>query len=603
MFPTSIRSGSRDDDRDHPIPRHYRHGSPPTSMTDPGELNRESAKARFPLSISRKIWLSLSILLLGYSASMVVGFLRSEVTSTRLAQVSESLFPAAVQSQVALTAFKEEIELFSDVVTLGEVEAVEEAQDRSRLAEIALNELIERLPGHIPQREAASDLLTRLTSFTEQASPIYLELASSAGDEELEAAAGELAESYSRILADLVGLKVSLADHLKQDLREVSATTRRQQYYNLALFLAVVGSALLLVSLIVSRSITRPLQKAMRFARTIASGDLSQKLDIAQNDEIGALARAINIMAGEIEKSQSNLELQVRERTAELKATHQELMITARQAGMADVASAVLHNVGNVLNSVNVTTSSLRSRVEESKVVNLARAAELLESHAEDLCGFLTEDPKGRKVPTYLIGLSEHLSAEREKQVEMLERLSGHIQHITTIISRQQSLSRSGKVRDEVEPRELLESAIQICFADSPEAASIEREYQDGLPTIVLDRHKTLQIVVNLLKNAKQAVEQRTGDPGPIHVSLGHTEEFVTIAVTDNGVGIREKNMARLFTHGFSTKRDGHGFGLHSACLAAKEMGGSLTAASDGANCGARFTLQLPLQAVEVGHA
>jgi len=576
---------------------------PPTSMTDQRELDRESAMARFPLSISRKIWLSLSILLLGYFASMVVGFLRSEVTSTRLAVVSESLFPAAVQSQIALTAFKEEIELFSDVVTLGEVDAVEEAQDRSRLAEDALAELIEGLPVNIPQRVPASDLLARITSFTERASPIYLELASSTGDEELESAAGGLAESYTRILTGLEELKASLADHLKNDLDEVSTTTEQQQYYNLALFLAVVGSALFLVSLIVSRSITRPLRKTMEFARTIASGDLSQKLDITQNDEIGALAQAINIMAGEIEKSQSNLEQQVRERTAELKATHEELMIAARQAGMADVASAVLHNVGNVLNSVNVTTSSLRSRVEESKIVNLARAAELLESHAEDLCGFLTEDPKGKKVPTYLIGLSEHLSNERERQAEMLEKLSGHIQHITTIISRQQSLSRSGKVRDEVEPRELLDSAIQICFADSPETLGIERDYQDGVPTIVLDRHKTLQIVVNLLRNAKQAVEQRTGEPSSIHVSLGHSDEFVTIAVSDNGVGIREEDMARLFTHGFSTKRDGHGFGLHSACLAAKEMGGSLMAASDGENRGARFTLQLPLQAVEVGDA
>jgi len=572
-------------------------------MTPQTEQPERPERRKYPFGINRKIWLSLSILVLGYLATTVFGFVLSGKTSRSLADVAEDLFPAAVESQIALTAFKEEIALYSDGVMLGDVDAVEVAQERSEVAKDALESLIVELAGHGEQRARAQGLLTELTAFTERATPVYRALASNVDDEALGDQAMELAESFERITGELEDQKVALADYLKRDLEDVSRTTRHQQYFNLALFVVVVGSALFLVSLIVTRSITRPLRKTMEFARVMAAGDLSQKLDIRQHDEIGELARAINVMAGELERSQSNLEQQVRERTAELEQTHKELMIAARQAGMADVASAVLHNVGNVLTSVNVTTSTLRARLDESKVTNLARAAELLQQHAEDLCSFLTEDPKGRKVPGYVIGLSEHLSREREEQAEMVDSLVDHVQHITTIISRQQSQSRAAAVREQVDPRELLEDAIQMCLPESVAVALVERDYEPGCPQVVLDRHKAIQIVVNLIKNAKQAVDERAPEGGVVRISLHRAEGELVVAVADNGIGIREENLARLFTHGFTTKEQGHGYGLHSACLAAKEMGGALTARSDGENRGAVFTLTLPLQTPEVANA
>jgi two-component system, LuxR family, sensor kinase FixL len=67
------------------------------------------------------------------------------------------------------------------------------------------------------------------------------------------------------------------------------------------------------------------------------------------------------------------------------------------------------------------------------------------------------------------------------------------------------------------------------------------------------------------------------------------------ITVADNGVGVAPESFSRLFTQGFTTKKEGHGFGLHSSALAAEEMGGTLTCVSEGPGRGAAFTLELPL--------
>jgi len=120
------------------------------------------------------------------------------------------------------------------------------------------------------------------------------------------------------------------------------------------------------------------------------------------------------------------------------------------------------------------------------------------------------------------------------------------------------------------------------------------------LPTLPLDRHRLLQILVNLISNAKQAMDGAS-DQSPC-ITLGaalvdvEARPVLRITVADNGEGIAPENLIRVFAHGFTTRKNGHGFGLHSCVLAAQEMGGTLTARSDGFGRGATFILEVPVE-------
>jgi C4-dicarboxylate-specific signal transduction histidine kinase len=116
------------------------------------------------------------------------------------------------------------------------------------------------------------------------------------------------------------------------------------------------------------------------------------------------------------------------------------------------------------------------------------------------------------------------------------------------------------------------------------------------VPRVTVDRHKVLQILINLFRNAKYALDEATHEKKQIVIGIARNGAgTVHVTVQDNGVGILPENLTRIFSHGFTTKKDGHGFGLHSGAIAAKQMGGNLLAHSDGPGAGATFTLELPM--------
>ncbi len=281
---------------------------------------------------------------------------------------------------------------------------------------------------------------------------------------------------------------------------------------------------------------------------------------------------------------------------AELAGAQKELIETSRQAGMAEVATGVLHNVGNVLNSVNVASSCLAEGLRKSKVVNLARVVALFREHEADLGDFLTQDPKGRQVPGYLAKLSGHLAAEQSAARNELAQLQKNIEHIKDIVSMQQNFAKVPGVKQTVSAADLLEDALRMNISSiQRHDVQVLREYEPA-PPVVVEKHKALQILVNLICNAKQSCEAAGRETKQLNLRVRRGAGEVRISVTDNGVGIPPENLARIFNHGFTTKQDGHGFGLHSAANAAREMGGSLRVDSEGAGCGATFTLELPLE-------
>ena len=286
-----------------------------------------------------------------------------------------------------------------------------------------------------------------------------------------------------------------------------------------------------------------------------------------------------------------------------LYATQQELLEAARLAGMAEVATGVLHNVGNVLNSVNVSASLLRDNLNKSQIQNLVKATNLLRDHADDTIAFLSKDPRGQLLPGFLIKLSEHLASEQRIWQNELEGLCTNIEHIKKIVSMQQRHVKVFGALEPVPPAELVQDALRMnAAAFERSRIQVVREFNEATPTVFVDRHKVLQIIINLLHNARDAMEEQNVQEKRLVLTVRlASPDRVRITVSDNGVGIPPESLVKIFNHGFTTKKDGHGFGLHSSANAAIAMGGSLTAHSAGVGQGAEFALELSVNGAALG--
>ncbi len=380
--------------------------------------------------------------------------------------------------------------------------------------------------------------------------------------------------------------------------------TLRKVILSISLMLTMLA---VIIGFSISSSISKPLSKLRSAIDKIGEGNLDYRIEVKTRDEIGQLALAFNQMTehrkrgeDELQKARNELEARVEQRTAELQTTHEKLIETARRVGMAETATNVLHNVGNVLNSVNVTTTSIQKRVRDSKVSYLTEVVGLLEEHADDLGTFMTAEEQGRKLPAFLTNLSKELIAEQEHCLKALETLTKHVEHMADIIQLQQSYSKTTGMVELASIVELAEDAIRINDeALTRHSVEVKREFAD-LPPILLDHHKVLQILTNLISNAKYALSDSGRDEKVLTIRVTEPQDgHFHIEVHDNGIGIAEENLTRIFEHGFTTKKQGYGFGLHSAAIAAKEMNGSLTAHSDGPGKGTAFILELPFQTQE----
>ena len=301
----------------------------------------------------------------------------------------------------------------------------------------------------------------------------------------------------------------------------------------------------------------------------------------------------------ELGRYRDHLEELVKERTKELESAQGRLVDMSRRAGMAEVASGVLHNVGNVMNSVNVGASVARDTVKALPVEGVSRAVGLIDENSARLAEYLAADPVGRKLPDYLRKLGATLVEEKQAILVNIEQLSAHLEHMKKIIAAQQSYAKVNGMTEVCTLEEIAETALQISEA-ALRGANIEivRDYEKLLPVLV-DRHQIMQIVVNLVSNAKHALEESSQTKRQLKVAIARVEGGVRIEVRDNGIGIAPENLPKIFSHGFTTKKTGHGFGLHNCANAAQQMDGSLTAYSDGLGKGASFVLRMPVEYAE----
>ncbi|XXD97860.1 GHKL domain-containing protein [Pseudomonas sp. Z3-8] len=304
----------------------------------------------------------------------------------------------------------------------------------------------------------------------------------------------------------------------------------------------------------------------------------------------------INQINHELQTSNDKLEQRVQERTRELKEAERELVDAARMAGMAEIATNVLHNVGNVLNSVNISAELVTRKLKNSKTQGLGKAVRMMNEHATDLGQFITEDEKGRLLPRYFNELVDSIATEQGLLIEELAQLTKSIDHIKEIVTTQQTYAGAARLIEPLNVADLFEDALRMnSGALSRHQVTVIKDYQD-IPMIMGDKHRLLLILINLISNAKAAMSNV--EP-PREMTLGVRivdQTTLCVSVRDRGEGIAPENQARIFNHGFTTRKDGHGFGLHSCALAAVEMNGRLQVESDGPGQGALFTLEIPLE-------
>ncbi|MFT4647203.1 MAG: signal transduction histidine kinase [Glaciecola sp.] len=337
------------------------------------------------------------------------------------------------------------------------------------------------------------------------------------------------------------------------------------------------GAVLLLVLLgLMKHIVLGPLSRLTKHTQWIGSNeDFRAKIDMHRTDEIGVLAGEFDDMMGQLEEARS------------------AYVETARAAGMSQVATGILHNVGNVLSSVNVAADLVNQKLTDMSVGDLKKLTEILDEHAGDLASFVRDDARGQHLQPFLSALSTELTTQRNAALEEVESLSRGVEHICDLVKSQQSYAVTKDLLEPTDLAKLINDASRIseqALFEDP-GLTIERCYED-LPDIAVDRHRVLEILVNLVTNARQAMEGL--ENRHLILSLCRKEELVCIQVKDTGKGLSEEQHTQVFHAGYTTKPTGMGYGLHSSANAATEVQGKLTAASDGPGTGSTFTLEFP---------
>jgi signal transduction histidine kinase len=271
------------------------------------------------------------------------------------------------------------------------------------------------------------------------------------------------------------------------------------------------------------------------------------------------------------------------ERTqTQLEATHREFANVAQIAGSAEVAIGILHNLGNALNAVSVSTGLADAEAGGIRIAPFEQVAGLLQSQERV------------KEARYLRALAKDLGARQQRIRDELGSLREAVDHATAIVATQQRHAKRTSVDERVSVERLLRDAATLSRTSSSTTAQITVAAQ--VPDVLVDRHRLVQIVTNLLSNAQDALQDTVDATVSVTATLVETQ--LEIRVTDNGIGIDASSIDKVFVHGFTTKPTGHGFGLHASSLAATELGGELRVQSEGLGLGTTFILWIPVHVI-----
>ena len=411
--------------------------------------------------------------------------------------------------------------------------------------------------------------------------------------------------------------------------RYVYEQIRSKMRYSLLVNLMWTAILVVLMIAMLNLLVIRPIGKTTDLIKRIAKGDFSMRIDVKQDDEIGEIANEVNKLLDQLESSISEVTMVMQamaegdfskrmssqvsgdldklkghtnqsieilsDRTRQLNQAQQELIDKAHQAGMADIASGTLHNVGNILNSVKVSTQMIKEDLKHSNIENFKKANDLLRENLDNLEAFITKSPKGSLLLEYYLKLEDALVDEVNRFQDNLNRLMDKIDMIADVIIAQQNYAGISSLTEKYQIDAIIDDALTL------QSGSIERygiqviKKLSETPLVPVQKAKLMHILINLIKNAKESMINSPSDNRKLTISLEQTEQYVQLSFQDTGVGIEPSALKKIFTHGYTTKKDGHGFGLHSCANYMAEMGGKIWATSEGLNKGSTFVLQFDL--------
>ncbi len=292
----------------------------------------------------------------------------------------------------------------------------------------------------------------------------------------------------------------------------------------------------------------------------------------------------------------NELERRVEERTGQLHQAQQQLLDTAHRAGMSEIATNVLHNVGNILNSVNIAAEVIQNNLDQSKISGLLKANDMIVKHKNDVLEFIKNDSRGKLLPEYYVKIGETLKNEQQGLKKEIDSLLENVVMMKEVINRQQDYVQSGLFFEELNIVSKIADALAL-QSDLLRRHQIQlrKNYSENdMIMITVQKSKLIQILVNLIQNGIEAMLKTPYDNRILTISIIRTDKEVFIKMADNGIGIIANNLDKMFAFGFTTKEKGHGFGLHSCANFMTEMGGRIVAESDGENMGSSFTLIFP---------
>ena len=274
-----------------------------------------------------------------------------------------------------------------------------------------------------------------------------------------------------------------------------------------------------------------------------------------------------------------DLDARVEERTEELKKTQQHLIKTAHKAGMAEIAVGILHNIGNTLNSVNISTREIIRIIGSSRIRGFSKANKMLSENRENLADFLVNDTRGKLLPDYYMKLGKCLQNEQNDIDREAELLLKNIRLIKEVIDTQQEYAKVESYTEEINVFDAIEEALIIQHNMLQKyGVEVSRSYSENDNiTLSVQKSKLIHILLNIFKNACEALKES----GEKHLEIDvikSGEGEVAIKIFNSGKRIEKEVLDRIFNYGFTTKKDGHGFGLHVCANFMAEMGGKIQA-------------------------
>lgn len=261
----------------------------------------------------------------------------------------------------------------------------------------------------------------------------------------------------------------------------------------------------------------------------------------------------------------------------------------ARYRGLSEFANSVLHNVSNVLNSIAASSEMIRMNMLESRAQQMPKLIKLIEDQKDT--PFFSSDPKGKMILPYLEALERKLGEERMGVVGEVSSILKNLQLIREIVDTQQSQEAFGGPLTTCRLEDVIEDALKVSRSHlEPEGVEIHRELKVPI-NLEIHRATLTHILINLIKNAADALAENPKEDRHLYLISEKDGCVASLTVKDNGIGISAENLERLFSHGFTTKKTGHGFGLYYCANAMHDMGGAIEVNSDGSGKGTSIKL------------